>query len=95
MKYSTYALVQSFHGVIFAYQMDKKFFFLDDVPEEKMDVRLKQVLMLLEKMDQVLRPEDNVQEKMVILNNRNIETEQLRNSREYSDQYLQKIVGNI
>lgn len=95
MKYSTYALVQSFHGVIFAYQMDKKFFFLDDVPEEKMDVRLRQALMLLEKMDQVLRPEDNVQEKMVVLNNRNIETEQLRNSREYSGQYLQKVVGNI
>ena len=35
MKYAKYAMVQSFHGVIFAYQMNKEFFFLDDQPEEK------------------------------------------------------------
>lgn len=94
MKYAKYAMVQSFHGVIFAYQMDKEFFFLDDQPEEKMDVRLRQILTLLGKMNQVLRPEDNVKEKMAVLKQGNIETENLKKYREISYRYLQKMVEN-
>lgn len=95
MKYAKYAMVQSFHGVIFAYQMDKKFFFLDDQPEEKMDVRLKQILMLLGKMNQVLRPEDDIKKKMLVLKQGNKETESLKEYREISYRYLQKMVENI
>lgn len=94
MKYAKYAMVQSFHGVIFAYQMDKEFFFLDDQPEEKMDVRLRQILTLLGKMNQVLRPEDNVKEKMAVLKQGNIETENLKKCRENSYRYLQEMVEN-
>lgn len=94
MKYAKYAMVQSFHGVIFAYQMNKEFFFLDDQPEEKMDVRLKQILALLGKMNQVLRPEDNVKEKMTVLKQGNIETENLKKYREISYRYLQEMVEN-
>lgn len=94
MKYAKYAMVQSFHGVIFAYQMNKEFFFLDDQPEENMDVRLRQILTLLGKMDQVLRPDDNVREKMVVLKQGNIETENLKKYREISYRYLQEMVEN-
>ena len=94
MKYAKYAMVQSFHGVVFAYQMDKEFFFLDDQPEEKMDVRLMQILTLLGKTNQVLRPEDNVKEKMAVLKQGNIETENLKKYREISYRYLQEMVEN-
>lgn len=95
MKYARYALVQSFHGVIFAYQMDKKFFFLDDQSEEMIDLRLKQVLTLLGKMNQVLRPEDDIKKKMIVLKEENKETEYLREYREISYQYLKQMVENI
>lgn len=95
MKYAKYAMVQSFHGVIFAYQMDKEFLFLDDQPEEKMDVRLKQVLMLLGKMNQVLRPEDDVKKKIEALKQGNKETEGLKEYREISYRYLRQMVENI
>lgn len=95
MKYARYAMVQSFHGVIFAYQMDKDFFFFDDQPEDKMDVRLKQILTLLGKMNQVLRPEDDVKKKMTVLKQGNKETERLKEYREISYRYLQKMVENI
>ena len=95
MKYAKYAMVQSFHGVIFAYQMDKAFFFLDDHPEDKMDVRLRQVLTLLGKMNQVLRPEDDIKKKIEELKQENVETESLKEYREISYQYLQKMGENI
>jgi hypothetical protein len=95
MKYARYAMVQSFHGVIFAYQMDKEFFFLDDQPEEQMDVRLKQILSLLGKMNQVLRPEDNIAEKIDILKTGNKETRILKELREASYQYIEKMVEEL
>lgn len=95
MKYARYAMVQSFHGVIFAYQMNKEFFFLDDQPEEKMDVRLKQILSLLGKMNQVLRPEDVVKEKMQALKAGNKETELLKECRTASYQYIERVVKGL
>lgn len=95
MKYARYAMVQSFHGVIFAYQMNKEFFFLDDQPEEKMDVRLKQILFLLGKMDQVLRPADVVKEKMMALKTGNEETKMLKEYRTASYQYIERVVKGI
>lgn len=60
MKHAKYALVQSFHGVIFAYQMRKDFWFLDDVPENDMDSRLEQLLRLLHAKDRVLRSDQDI-----------------------------------
>lgn len=61
MKYAKYALVQSYHGVIFAYQMRRDFWFLDNQPVEKMDNRLNYILRLLHAEDRVLRPGCNME----------------------------------
>ncbi|WP_295363456.1 polysaccharide pyruvyl transferase family protein [uncultured Succinivibrio sp.] len=52
---SRYSLVQSFHGVVFSYIFNKDFWFLDDVPEERMDKRLANILTLLNAKDRVIR----------------------------------------
>lgn len=93
MKYAKYALVQSFHGVIFAWQMDVPFFFLDDQPEEKMDVRLRQVLTLLGCMDRVLRPEDELGQMLGKVAEHKAETKALELLRKTSEEYLEEIVS--
>ena len=45
-------------------------------------------------MNQVLRPDDNVREKMAALKQGNIETENLKKYRENSYRYLQEMVEN-
>ncbi len=92
MKYAEYALVQSFHGVIFAYQMGKIFFFLDDCTEDKMDVRLKQVLILLNKLNCVLRPEDDIYQKLKHIDDNELDFAQLLKLRKESHNYLKNIV---
>ena len=93
MKHAKFALVQSFHGVIFAWQMGVPFFFLDDQPEEKMDVRLRQVLTLLDCMDRVLRPEDELGKMLEKAAERKAETKALELLRKTSGEYLKEIVS--
>lgn len=92
MKYAQYALVQSFHGVIFACQMGKRFLYLDDQPEEKMDVRLKQVLLLLNKQNCVLRPKDIIEHKLKNIDDSELDFVELLKLRHKSHEYLKSIV---
>jgi hypothetical protein len=60
MKHAKYAMVQSFHGVIFAYQMKKNFWLLDENSREKMDRRLASILSILDVEERVLRSEKDI-----------------------------------
>lgn len=82
MKYAEYALVQSYHGVIFAYQLRKKFWLLDDHTENEMDSRLKQILDILEANKCVLRNRDDIamlDPKIIVSKSVNDNIEKYRN----------------
>lgn len=54
MKNAKYVFVQSFHGVVFANLLHKRFFFLNENGEDKVDFRTKNIVELLEEEAQVI-----------------------------------------
>lgn len=90
MKYAEFAFVQSFHGVIFAYMMERDFYLLDNRPVGAMDNRLASILRLLEKEDRVARCVEDVKEDRV---DYSAVPASLAKSRETGMRYLENALG--
>lgn len=90
MKYAEFAFVQSFHGVIFAYMMQRDFYLLDNRPVDAMDNRLASILKLLAVEDRVTRCVEDIREDHVDYSEI---PESLADSRETGMEYLEKALG--
>lgn len=90
MKHAEFAFVQSFHGVIFAYMMQRDFYLLDNRPVGAMDRRLAAILQLLDKEDRVARCFEDIQPGHVDYSHT---PDSLKKSREKGFAYLDDALG--
>ena len=90
MKYAEFAFVQSFHGVIFAYMMQRDFYLLDNRPVGAMDNRLASILKLLNKEDRVARCVEDIKADPI---DYSAEPDSLLKSRERGFAYLDDALG--
>ena len=90
MKYAEFAFVQSFHGVIFAYMMQRDFYLLDNRPADAMDNRLASILKLLDVEDRVARCVEDIRSTPI---DYSCEPESLQKSRETGYSYLENALG--
>lgn len=78
MKHSKKAFVQSFHGVIFANQFKKDFYFLDEHEDDSLDARLESILNLFNQKDRVVRKYSDIKEASINYEY-NVKYEELKN----------------
>ncbi|MBP3685170.1 MAG: polysaccharide pyruvyl transferase family protein [Oscillospiraceae bacterium] len=90
MKYADAAFVQSFHGVIFAYMMQRDFYLLDNRPVGQMDNRLASILKLLNTEDRVARCLEDIREEKI---DYSAVPESLAESREIGFDYLDQALA--
>lgn len=90
MKYAQFAFVQSFHGAIFAYMMQRDFYLLDNRPADAMDRRLAAILKLLEKEDRVVRCFEDIRPDPIDYSRT---PQSLEKSREEGFAYLDNALG--
>lgn len=90
MKYADFAFVQSFHGVIFAYMMQRDFCLLDNRPVGAMDNRLAAILELLNVEDRVARCVEDIRKEKI---DYSAIPETLAKSRDIGFSYLEDALG--
>ena len=65
MRYAKIVFVQSFHGVIFSYILEKQFYFLDEHTDGTLDKRLDYILSLLNMKNRVVRRLEDISQQKI------------------------------
>lgn len=64
MKYAEYVFVQSFHGIIFANLLKKRFFYLNEKESNQVDFRIKGIISLFHEEEQIVHTLDGISSAM-------------------------------